>query len=160
MLATNGIPTAEDLAKVTPPAERLARRACAVVECFQQIPCNPCATSCPSGAIVADNDINDLPVIDWEKCTGCGICLAICPGLAIFLVDCSQAEAVVRLPYELLPLPSEGQAVQGLGRDGAYLCEAKVIRVQNSPAQDRTAIVWLQVPQGMAMQVRHFAAQT
>ena len=156
MLISTGIPTPEDLLPFTPPPARLAQRACAVVECFQKIPCNPCATSCPSGAFVSDNDINELPVLDWDKCTGCGICVANCPGLAIFIVDCSGEEAVVRLPYELLPLPVAGQEVRGLGRDGADLCSAKVIRVQNAVSQDRTAIVWLQVSKDYAMAVRHF----
>ena len=156
MLITTGIPTPEDLAPFIPPAERLALRPCAVVECFQKIPCNPCATSCPSGAFATDNDINELPVLDWDKCTGCGICVANCPGLAIFIVDCSGQEAVVRLPYELLPLPQPGQEVQGLGRDGAFVCNAKVLRVQNTASQDRTAIVWLEVPKEYAMTVRFF----
>jgi len=156
MLIANGVPTPDDLATITPPAARLMQRACAVVECFQKIPCNPCATSCPSGAFVRDNDINELPVLDWEKCTGCGICVALCPGLAIFIVDCSGEMATVRLPYELLPLPTAGQEVQGLGRDGAVLCDAKVLRVQNAASQDRTAIVWLEVPREFAMAVRHF----
>lgn len=156
MLAVTGIPSVEDLAKVMPPAERLAKRACAVVECFQKIPCNPCATSCPSGAFARDNDINELPAIDVDKCTGCGICVSSCPGLAIFIVDLSGDHGVVRLPYELLPLPVAGEIVQALGREGDAVCEAKVQRVQNTPHQDRTPIVWLEIPKSEIMNVRHF----
>ncbi|MCL2549225.1 MAG: 4Fe-4S ferredoxin, partial [Symbiobacteriaceae bacterium] len=69
---------------------------------------------------------------------------------------CSGQEAVVRLPYELLPLPQPGQEVQGLSRDGAFVCNAKVLRVQNTASQDRTAMVWLEVPKEYAMTVRFF----
>ncbi len=157
MLQENGIPTAEDLAKVTPPAERLAKGPCAMIECFQKIPCNPCATSCPFGAIERGNDINELPVIHWEKCSGCGVCVANCPGLAIFVIDLSQPDrAVVKLPYEFLPLPAVDEIVTALGRDGATLGDAKVLRVQDSKAQDRTRLVWLEVEKQLAMQVRNF----
>ncbi|HZW49338.1 MAG TPA: 4Fe-4S binding protein, partial [Bacillota bacterium] len=127
------------------------------IECFQKIPCNPCATSCPFGAIERENDINELPVINWEKCSGCGICVANCPGLAIFVIDLSKPDqAVVKLPYEFLPLPAVDEVVTALGRDGAPLGDAKVLRVQDGKAQDRTRLVWLEVEKNIAMQVRNF----
>ena len=155
MLAINGIPTLEDLTKVTPPAERLAKGPCAIVECFQKIPCNPCATSCPTGAFNTGNDINELPALDHNKCIGCGICIARCPGLAIFILDLSGNEAILRLPFEQIPLPQEDMIVDGLGRDGSYICDVKVTRVQNSPSQDRTAIIWISLPKEQAMSVRN-----
>lgn len=41
----------------------------------------PCATSCPTGAVRPFEDINDNPSSDYSKCTGCGLCVAKCPGL-------------------------------------------------------------------------------
>ena len=38
-----------------------------VIECPQRIPCNPCATSCPTGAVIPFIDINDTPEIDYDK---------------------------------------------------------------------------------------------
>ena len=35
-----------------------------------------CAKNCPSGAITM---VNNLPVIDYTKCTNCGLCLEKCP---------------------------------------------------------------------------------
>ena len=54
---------------VLPPAEewKKKRGGYVIVECPQRIPCNPCATVCPSGAIVPHADINDTPEIDYAK---------------------------------------------------------------------------------------------
>lgn len=157
MLKVTGIPTTEDVAGVTPPIERLEKGPCAVIECYQKIPCNPCATSCPFGAIVRDNDINELPVIDWEICTGCAICVVNCPGLAIFTVDLSKpGKAMIKLPYEYLPLPQVGEIVDAVDRGGEVVGEAKVTKVQEGKAFDRTRLVWLEVPREQAMIVRHF----
>ncbi len=40
------------------------------------IACGLCAKNCPSGAIVMENN---LPRIDYSKCTGCLTCVAKCP---------------------------------------------------------------------------------
>lgn len=81
-----------------------------------------------------------------------------CPGLAIFVVDESHGEttATVKVPYEFLPVPEAGQVVTALDREGHAVSEARVIRVQNSKQQDRTLVVWLEVPKELAMTVRHF----
>lgn len=156
MLEQTGIPTAEDIARVTPSAARRRRGPVAVVECFQKIPCNPCFTACKTGAYKPFADINDLPQIDHEACNGCGVCVSHCPGLAIFIVDESGEDAdVVRIPYEFLPLPQPGETVVALDRAGEAVGEATVIRVQNAPALDKTNVVWLSVPKGMGMTVRN-----
>lgn len=40
------------------------------------IGCRKCEKSCPAGAIKVENN---LAVIDYEKCTDCGICHSVCP---------------------------------------------------------------------------------
>ncbi len=40
------------------------------------IACGICAKNCPEGAITM---VNDLPKIDYTKCTGCMTCVAKCP---------------------------------------------------------------------------------
>jgi len=40
------------------------------------IACGLCAKKCPHGAITM---VNNLPVFDYEKCTGCKTCVAVCP---------------------------------------------------------------------------------
>ena len=83
MLISTGIPTKEDLQGVTPPAQRRAKGPVAMAECFQKIPCNPCAASCPVKAIHIGEDINECPTIDFDLCTGCGTCAARCPQQAL-----------------------------------------------------------------------------
>jgi len=134
MLEKTGIPTKEQINSAFPCELRMNKGPVAIVECFQPIPCDPCATSCPQQAITSFEDINDLPVINNEKCNGCGICIAKCPGLAIMTIDMTYSEnhALVRLPYEFTPLPQVGETVIALDRAGAEIAEAKVIRVTNN----------------------------
>lgn len=42
-----------------------------------------CEEVCPFGAITTDEA--DLPVVDLDKCTGCGVCVRECPKQIIFL---------------------------------------------------------------------------
>lgn len=126
----------------------------AIFECLQPIPCNPCADACPRGAITV-KEINDCPVLDEEKCNGCGICMTHCPGLSIFVVDVhyNTAEALVKIPYEFFPLPCQGELVDALNRQGERIGTAKVERVQKSP--NKTNIIWLAVARELAMEVRN-----
>lgn len=161
MLEKTGIAAPENLTEAAPSKERMAKGPVAVIECFQRIPCNPCQTACKKGAIKEFEDINDRPSIDHEKCNGCGMCVSNCPGLAIFVVDetYSEKEALVKVPYEFLPLPEEGSYVTGLDREGKAVCRAKVEKVLNTKVQDRTPVVSLIVPKEFSMVVRCFSIE-
>ncbi len=152
---TTGILEISDL--TLPAEERLKRGAIAIIECVQRIPCNPCEAACPKGAIIIGEDINEIPILDAEKCNGCGLCIANCPGLAIFVVDYnySDTEARVMLPYEYLPLPKVNEIVSSLNRAGEIIGEAKVIKVLNTKAFDRTPVITILVPQELAMEIRN-----
>lgn len=135
----------------------------ACIECFQQIPCNPCEEACPKGAITVGNEITSLPVLDEEKCNGCGICMTRCPGLAIFGLDetFSDTTALVSFPYEYVPLPVEGQSVKCTDRMGAYVTDGVIRQIRRAKAFDHTAIVTVEIPKEYVMEVRfidrHFA---
>ena len=154
----DGVLRADQVERMTPDERRLARGPVVVVECVENIPCNPCVAACPKGAITIEGDINDVPSVDYEKCDGCGVCISACPGLAIFAVDLSGdgETGTVALPYEFLPLPRVGEEVVTLNREGASVGRAVVRRVLSSKALDRTPIVTLELPRGDAMVVRHF----
>ena len=154
MLERTGIPTDDDLEKVIPDKKRLAKGPVVIIECFQKIPCDPCAASCKFGAIKSFKDINDLPIVDFDKCTGCGICISSCPGLAIFVIDVnySDAKSLIKLPYEMLPLPEKGEDVYALDRAGSILGKVKVIKVLK--IKNKTHIISLEVPKSMTMKVR------
>ena len=141
-----------------PSQERLDRGAVAVIECIQEIPCNPCESACRFGAIVVGNPITNLPRLIEEKCRGCGECISACPGLAIFLVNrtYSSEEATVSVPYEYLPLPEMGSVVDALNRCGEKVCKGRVVRVANPERNDKTVVVTLAVPKKWSDHVRSF----
>jgi Fe-S-cluster-containing hydrogenase component 2 len=157
-LKSSGVADATDINNCWPSEERLKKGPVVVVECFQEIPCNPCETSCPRQAIVVGANINDLPQVDHTKCNGCTVCVSRCPGLAIFVVDTnySAAESAITMPYEFLPLPEKGETVEMMDREGNVRGAAMVIRVVNTKAQGKTPLVTLAVPKGLERDVRFF----
>jgi len=156
---STGVLSKEDLELVLPPQERMKAGPVAVIECLQNIPCNPCSAVCPKGAISISGDMTELPEFDSNKCNGCALCVPQCPGLAIFVIDARQEHgewAYVTIPYEFLPLPEPGDKVVALARDGASCGEAIVEKVVNSPKFDKTALVTLKVKRELVNIVRHF----
>ncbi len=155
---SDGVLKKEDLQRALPSEERLRRGPVIIIECVEYIPCNPCVAACPKGAITIDGDINGTPEVDVETCDGCGVCLSACPGLAIFAVDASGdgETAVVRVPYEYRPLPEMGEEVTALDREGQAVGTARVTKIVNSRAMDRTPVVSLEVERDKVMEVRHF----
>lgn len=147
-LVTHGYLSAEEAAVCMPVAGRLEKGPVAVIECIQDIPCNPCEKACPFQAINVGLPITALPVLDADKCKGCGACIARCPGLAIFVVDGSRsgAEGTVQLPYESYPLPKAGEAVAACNRQGSRVATGTVEKVLAGATQDHTAIVTVRVP--------------
>lgn len=157
MLVKNGYLDMEEVLEIPgyPGEQVLNNKKCVVIECSQNIPCNPCEAACPHHAITVGEPITNLPVVDPEKCVGCGLCVAQCPGQACFLVDQSHEDYdTVTFPYEYYPLPEKGQEVYGLSRDGVYLVKATVLRAIMTKVNDRTAVVEVKVPKGYGMKVR------
>lgn len=133
-----------------------------VMECTQNIPCNPCQDACPRGCISIGENITSLPlVVDGAECINCGMCVASCSGQAIFLVDedCGDGTATVTIPYEFLPLPETGTKGAALGRNGKKVCEAEVLGVKASKAFDKTNLLTMRVPKEYAMKARFFQTE-
>lgn len=157
MLERDGYLEIEEIERIPgfPGRGALSRKKVAILECAQEIPCDPCEAACPQGAIRVGSHITNLPAIDPEKCTGCGTCVAKCPGLAVFVLDLTKPNHdVVTMPYEYLPLPEADQEVACLDRRGAMLGSGRVKRISTAKANDRTAVVTVEVPKGLGMEVR------
>lgn len=133
---------------VVPPKERLAAGPVVMVECIENIPCNPCAYACPRKAITIEGELTDTPRVDFSRCNGCTLCIAKCPGLAVFVVhrDFSKTEATVTIPYELLPRPETDSSVEGLDRAGRTVCKGRVVKVLDTKTMNRCAVVTVAVP--------------
>ena len=154
----DGYPSMDEIKEANgwPDEERFAKGPVAVVECVQQIPCNPCESACPLHAIHIGEPITNTPQVDREKCIGCGMCVAACPGLTIFLVDksYSETEATVSFPFEYDPLPEKGAEIDALSRAGEYVCKGRVIKVMNPKKNDHTPVVTIAIPKEHADTVR------
>ena len=142
----------EDVLVQTPgyPLEALknAEKPLVMIECAQTIPCNPCETVCPFGAITVGDQITNLPAVDPEKCTGCGACVAICPGLAVFLVGQNAGDGLgsVTFAYEYLPVPQKGDIVKAVDREGKVVCDATVEKIVSAKNYDMTKVVTITLP--------------
>ena len=147
-LKTFGCPSLDELrqAGCLPDREEMKKNACVCIECLEEIPCNPCETSCPGGAIIVGEPITNIPVLDKSKCTACGQCIAACPGLAIFIKKITGPLASVRFPWEYVPMPKEGDEAEMVGRDGRFVCRGKVIKVMQSEKFNKTALVTAEFP--------------
>jgi len=138
---------------LVPPEERLRKGPVAILECPEEIPCNICVDACPAKAIEMDG-ICGIPRVRWDRCIGCATCVAMCPGLAAFVVDLSRAHegrAYVYLPHEFLPRPQPGDVVKLLDRSGQIVGEGRVVEVRE---WNRTLVVKVEVPPDLAMEVR------
>jgi Fe-S-cluster-containing hydrogenase component 2 len=160
VLENTGIATEEMFRQTLPSAERRKRGPYAVLECYEHIPCNPCVTGCAVRAVAMD-DINGLPRCDHDVCTGCTMCVGICPGLACFVIDETVGDEKIKItfPYELSRVPAKGDIVNALGRDGSVVGTAEVLRVIGGKKLDRTHLITVLVDDSLIYDVRGIAVR-
>ncbi len=134
----------------------LAEGVVPVFHCSQEIPCNPCSGLCPNGLITVNKkDIRSVPVFVGNNysCQVCERCVAGCPGLAITLVDYrANAELpLVSIPYEFSrETLSSKDIITVLDTEGNPLGDLEVADVHSIPSSDRTRIVVVESPLGIA----------
>jgi len=134
-----------------------------MLHCAQEIPCNPCTSVCPQGCIIIEGeDIRGLPEYVGEGCTGCAQCVAVCPGLAITLVDYRKdtEHPTVTIPYEFAAdTIHEGDVVTVLDTEGAVLGNVEVVRVRAPRFADRACLVRVRAPREYARRIAGMRVQ-
>ena len=139
-----------------------------VLHCNQEIPCDPCTAVCPNHLIEIDRtDIRSLPEFlsnrDGKGCTGCERCVAICPGLAVTMVDYRKDPEfpTVAIPLEF---PKEtlhpGDPVVVEDTEGQNLGRVEVAAVKAIKANDRTVIVKVRAPKEYAKKIAGIRLQS
>lgn len=122
----DGVPSKEELASCpgVPSEERMRQGRVAVIECVQEIPCNPCSFSCKFNAIT---------IIDKSY---------------------SDKEVVIDFPFEYLPLPQEHQVVDAVNRYGEVVYKGIIKKVKQVKAYVGTTVVSMIIPIEFADEVR------
>jgi len=126
-----------------------------IFHCYQEVPCNPCTSVCPVGAVkTMDDKITGLPYMaDLDACTGCASCLAVCPGLSVTMVDYREDanRPFVTLPYEVWREKVKvGQKVPVTDIDGAILGYYPVDKVGSRRKYPGTLLVRLKIDKAAA----------
>jgi ferredoxin len=113
-----------------------------------------------------ETDIRLLPSFVGEKggkgCTGCEKCVAICPGLAITLVDYRKDPdfPTVAVPFEFLKDSLKiGDSVVVEDTEGNVLGRVEVGAVKAIKANDRTVIVKVRAPREYANKIAGIRVQ-
>ncbi|MFN2304212.1 MAG: FAD-dependent oxidoreductase, partial [Anaerolineales bacterium] len=131
-----------------------------VMHCRQEIPCDPCASVCPMHLIqINQDDIRAVPefcTYSGKNCIGCERCVAICPGLAITLVDFrnNPQKPIISIPLEFSRNYLDvGDDVPVTDIDGNILGIYPVVSIRTLRQFSRTLITRVQVPAEIATQV-------
>ncbi len=89
------------------------------------------------------------------------MCVAMCSGQAIFLVDeeYEVGYSAITLPYEFLPLPEVGEIGVALSRSGAPICKAEIVKMRTTKTFDKTNLLTMKVPTEFIKQARFYRGE-
>ncbi len=134
-----------------------------VFHCNQEIPCNPCTSVCPKELIaIPEGGLLGLPEFQDQQdvdCIGCAQCVAVCPGLAVTLVDYRDGtdNPLVTIPTEIfISKIEEGDELIVVGEDNADLGKHIVERVRILKKYPNTQIVTVRLPKDVALNALSF----
>jgi len=112
-----------------PSPERMHDKGFVLIDCLYGFACNPCAFSCPHGAITKTST-STVPEIDFGKCIGCMDCVYQCPGLAIFGYNFKKDWLFLPIEYEAAE-KSECYLVDNSGKKLGEGIVEKILRKPN-----------------------------
>lgn len=119
-----------------------------ILRCAQEIPCNPCSTVCTKHSITMDGDpIMGRPGFTGDECSGCAKCVAICPGLAVTMVDKRKdpERPLVTVAFEQTGDKVEPDTmVLAVDGDGTPIGNFRVVSAKRPKFADRTVLVKLE----------------
>ncbi len=95
-----------------------------LIDCLYGFACNPCAFACRFGAITKSST-STVPLIDFDKCTGCMECVYQCPGLAIFGYNLKRNIFFLPVEFDM----EEGEEVYLVDNNANILGEGVIQRV-------------------------------
>jgi Fe-S-cluster-containing hydrogenase component 2/bacterioferritin-associated ferredoxin len=134
-----------------------------VFHCNQEIPCNPCTSVCPKELIaIPGGGLLGLPGFQSKEeveCIGCAQCVAVCPGLAVTLVDYrdNKNDPLVTIPSELfIRKVEEGQELEVVGEDNQDFGRYKVEKVRTLKKYPNTQLVSVRLPKEIALEAVSF----
>ncbi len=105
-----------------------------IISCPQDIPCNPCEAACKFDAIKIGENMTERPSVDFEKCSGCGLCIPKCPGRAIKVLqyNYSEEESALTIPFEFGETFKKDDAISVRNKAGQIICSGKILRVMSA----------------------------
>ena len=107
-----------------------------IADCLYGFACNPCAFSCPHGAI-SKSASNSVPVVDYDKCIGCMQCITSCPGLAFFGYNPKKDWLFFPVEYEV----AENTKVYLVNNNGEKLGQGIIEKIVKNPNKTNLARV-------------------
>lgn len=108
------------------------------VYCQQEIPCDPCAASCGKKAIIKST-LTSLPLFNRENCIGCLLCVANCPGQALFYLNEEHEELI--FPFEFCLRPEIGEKINLVDEYGNILGLGEVKDFIDKKAFNKTTLI-------------------
>ncbi len=135
-----------------PKPDRMQEKGFVLIDCLYGFACNPCAFACPNGAITKSST-STVPLINFEKCTGCMDCVYQCPGLAIFGYTLKKDWLFMPIEYDV----REGSECFLVDNFGNKLGEGIVEKILKKPNKTNIARVKSRDVHGEALtEVRGF----
>ncbi len=116
------------------PSEERMKKPFVLIDCLYGFACNPCAFSCPHGAITKSSS-STVPQIDFGKCIGCMDCVYQCPGLAIFGYNIDKKTLFIPVEFDV----EEGKAVFLVDNQANIITEGRIDKLLRKPNKTHIA---------------------